>query len=128
QSYGLPVTLSTQVTPALAGSPGIPSGTVSFWDGAVTLGTKLGQTTLDSNGAASLPPISTLRGGTHTITVAYDGDGNYVGATGSHTLVISPDNTSTALTSSSPNNTSAANQLVTFTATVTDLVSGGRTP
>jgi autotransporter-associated beta strand protein len=132
-SYGQAVTLSAKVTAALAGSPGIPSGTVTFWDGPVNgaNSTRLGTAPLDGGGNASLPVSGAtslmLHAGTHTINVSYDGDTNYFSATGGgKTLTVSPDDTGTSVTSSV--NPTAVGQSVTFTATVIDKVAGGPTP
>ena len=62
--YGDPVTLTATVTSGA-------TGTVSFFDGSVLLGT--GAVT---NGVATLT-TSTLVAGTHTITAVYNGDATY---------------------------------------------------
>jgi hypothetical protein len=62
--YGDPVTLTATVTFGA-------TGTVSFYDGSVLLGT--GQVT---NGIATLT-TTTLAAGTHTITAVYNGDATY---------------------------------------------------
>ncbi len=51
---------------------GAPTGKVKILDGE----TELGESSLDGNGAAKLP-IASLAAGTHSITAAYLGDGNY---------------------------------------------------
>ena len=62
--YGDPVTLTATVTSGA-------TGTVSFYDGSVLLGTGA-----VSNGVATLT-TSTLAAGTHTITAVYNGDATY---------------------------------------------------
>jgi hypothetical protein len=62
--YGDPVTLTATVTSGA-------SGTVSFYDGSVLLGTST-----VSNGVATLT-TSTLVAGTHTVTAVYNGDTTY---------------------------------------------------
>ena len=62
--YGDPVTLTATVTSGA-------TGTVSFFDGSVLLGTGA-----VSNGVATLT-TSTLVAGTHTITAVYNGDATY---------------------------------------------------
>jgi hypothetical protein len=62
--YGDPVTLTATVT---AGA----TGTVSFYDGSVLLGTGT-----VSNGVATLT-TTTLIAGTHTVTAVYNGDATY---------------------------------------------------
>jgi sugar lactone lactonase YvrE len=66
---GQPVTFTAVVSSATSG---IPTGTVTFYDGAVSIG----QATLSAQGVAALT-TSALAVGTHTITVVYSGDGNY---------------------------------------------------
>ena len=62
--YGDPVTLTATVTSGA-------TGTVSFYDGSVLLGTGA-----VANGVATLT-TSTLAAGTHTITAVYNGDATY---------------------------------------------------
>ncbi len=69
------VTLTTHVASTTTGTP---TGTVTFMDGS----TALGSVTLDASGNAQLP-ISTLAAGSHLITVAYPGDGNFTASTSS---------------------------------------------
>ncbi len=63
--YGDPVTLTASVSPAAA------TGTISFFDGPVLLGSGA-----VSNGGATLV-TSTLSAGTHSITAIYNGDTIY---------------------------------------------------
>jgi hypothetical protein len=76
-SAGSSVTLSVTVT----GTPGTPTGTVTFKDGATTLGTA----TLAS-GAASYT-TSALATGAHSITVSYSGDSVFGAATSAASTV-----------------------------------------
>ncbi len=69
------VTLTTHVASTTTGTP---TGAVTFMDGS----TALGSVTLDASGNAQLP-ISTLAVGSHLITVAYPGDGNFTASTSS---------------------------------------------
>jgi hypothetical protein len=62
----------TTFTAAVSSGASTPTGTVNFMDGA----TLLGQGTL-SSGVATLT-TSSLAAGTHTITVAYQGDTNFI--------------------------------------------------
>src|SRR5262249_25901055 len=106
---GQTVTLSTTVSP-VPPATGVPTGTVTFKDGATSLGT----VTL-INGSASLT-ISTLALGSHSLTAAYNGAGNFLTSTSAavtHT-VVAP--TTVAMTSApSP---SLIGQTVTLSATV----------
>lgn len=66
------VTFTANVASATTGTP---TGNVTFMDGSTSLGT-----VALASGSAQLP-ISTLAAGTHSITVVYGGDGNFVGST-----------------------------------------------
>ena len=76
----LAVTVSSSLNPSTYGSPVIftatlpadATGTITFLDGATSIGTAA-----ISGGQASLPATSTLVVGTHQITASYGGDGNY---------------------------------------------------
>ncbi len=65
---GTPVTFTATVAP----NCNVPTGHVTFLDGAAVLGTA----TLNQGAAGSLT-TSSLIAGTHTITVQYGGDGNF---------------------------------------------------
>jgi hypothetical protein len=69
-NYGQSVTFTASVT----GPDTTPTGTVTFFDGATSIGTA----TLDGSGHAT---ISLLTAGTHSITVQYAGDSNFSAAT-----------------------------------------------
>src|SRR5438034_757745 len=95
------------VTPAAL----LPSGTVTFMDGA----TSLGVVTL-VNGSASLT-VSTLTTGSHSLTAVYSGSPNFNASTSpAVTQVVNPGNTTTSLTSTP--NPSNFGQTVTLSATV----------
>jgi hypothetical protein len=115
--FGATITLSALVSSTAAG---IPTGTISFFDGGVLLGTAAvnsGQTTLN---------ISTLATGTHSIAAQYSGDVNFASSTSTgEELGISVRTTSTALASSL--NPAVGGQSVTLTATVTTTAGGSAT-
>src|SRR5262249_20830657 len=93
--YGQAGTLKANLTGRAAGS-GKPTGTVSFYDGLTFLGTA----TL-SNGVASLKTTALAVGG-NSITVVYDGDGNFLGTTSAAlALTVRQDATRAVVTSSS---------------------------
>ena len=74
--FGEPITFIVTVTAA-----GIPSGTVTFFNGATPLGT----VALDRSGHAMLT-VANLSPGSHAITASYSGDTNYLdGTSGSAT-------------------------------------------
>ena len=115
-SYGQSVTFSALVSPAYTG---IPTGTVTFFDG----GTSLGSAGL-SGGVATLTTAATsLLAGSHSITANYNGDSNFLAsASTAFTQIVNPAATSTTLSSSA--NSSAAGKSVTFTANVSSSVTG----
>lgn len=69
--YGSAVVLTATANPATSG---IPTGTVTFYDGA----TKLGTASLTA-GAATLS-VSTLALGSHTLSAIYGGDADFTGS------------------------------------------------
>jgi hypothetical protein len=81
--HGQTVTFTATVHPARF-SGLAPGGMVTFKDGATTLGTA----PLNDNYANDVATLSTsaLTSGTHSITAAYSGDGNYVGSTSPVTI------------------------------------------
>jgi hypothetical protein len=113
-TFGAPVKFTATVT----SSGGTPTGTVTFKDGASTLGTGA------LSGGKATFTLSTLAVGSHSITAVYGGSIDFTGSTSSVlTQTVNKASTSTALASSL--NPSKSGQAVTFTATVT---SGGGTP
>jgi len=70
---GASVTMVSRVAPPALG---VPTGTLTFYDGS----TVLTSVTLDALGEGSYT-TSTLANGTHSITVVYSGDANFVGST-----------------------------------------------
>jgi len=106
-----PVTFTATLTSA---TTGIPSGTVTFFDGA----TQIGIGTL-LNGVATFT-TSTLATGTHSITGQYVGDTNFTGATSTAiteviTVAIAPTTTVVSVLPASP----VYGQTTTVTASVT---------
>src|SRR6266403_5059319 len=114
-AVGQAVTFTATVKPA-SGS-GIPTGTVTFNDGATALGTG----TL-SGGIATFM-TSGLGAGAHSITAVYGGDANFGGgASPVLTQTINKAASSTSVISS--NSSSNRGAAVTFTATVTSSATG----
>ena len=107
-----------------------PTGTVTFKDGGVTIGTAAvvpGPAGGGGVNAAATLIVSTLAVGSHSITAGYPGDDNYASASyGPLTPTVNKAGSTTALKSSS--NPSALCQPVTFTVTMTAVSPGAGTP
>jgi sugar lactone lactonase YvrE len=80
--FGQAVTLTATVSPSSSSS--VPTGTVTFSDGANTLGT----VPLSSSGTATLT-ASSLAIAAHPITATYSGDNGFLGSKGSLTENVS---------------------------------------
>jgi Bacterial Ig-like domain (group 3)/Beta-propeller repeat len=70
-NFGQGVTFTATVTPVAPGA-GVATGTVTFLDGATTLGTS----PLNSSGSATFS-TSSLSSGSHTLTASYGGNTNF---------------------------------------------------
>src|SRR2546429_665500 len=116
---GQTVTLSTTVT-AVAPAVGVPTGTVTFRDGATALST----VTL-VNGSVSLT-ISTLAVGSHSLTAVYNASPNFLGST-SPTVTQAVNSPTTTSLSPTPNPSDIAHT-VTLTATVSPVPPAVGTP
>jgi Bacterial Ig-like domain (group 3)/FG-GAP-like repeat len=114
-SFGQCVQLSATVQPASGTTKA--TGTVSFLDGATSIGTG----TL-ANNAATLSYCG-FAGGTHSITANYIGDSNYLSSVSAAlTENVNPVSSSVAVASNQ--NPATFGSAVTFTATVAPSVSG----
>ena len=115
--YGQSVTFTASVTPSAA------SGTVTFRDGATSLGTG----DLASGTATYSTSSLSVAGSPHSITAVYDGDSTYeISLSSVLSQGVDPASTTTSLTSSL--NPSAFGQSVIFTATVTTTLPGSGIP
>src|SRR5207249_296790 len=112
-NVGQAVTLSATVSP-VAPATGVPTGTVTFRDGA----TSLGVVTL-VNGSASLT-VSTLTAGSHPLTAVYSGSATLAPSTSAVVtqIVNAPAAAATSTTLTSTPNPSTTGQAVTLSATV----------
>ena len=108
-TVGQAVTFTATVT-GLAGSPPL-TGSVTFTDGATTLGT----VTLSAGGQATLT-TSALAFGPHTITASYSGDASHAASSATLTQTVKRLKSTTSVKSS--DSSSNVGQAVTFTATV----------
>ncbi|WP_160115108.1 Ig-like domain repeat protein [Bryocella elongata] len=112
QSLGQPVTLTATVTSTDAGI----TGSVSFLDGATSLGTA----TVNGSGIATLS-TSALAFGSHTITAVYSGDTNHATSTSGAITERIVQAATAVLTSSA--NPAVSGQAVTFTVKITGAAS-----
>ena len=119
-AYGQSVTFTATVKAASPGS-GTPTGTAEFLDGSAVLAT------VALSGGKATYSTPALAVGSHSITVAYGGDGNFLASTSSALAQTVEQDATTAKVSSSAN-PSVYGQTVTFTATVAAGSPGGGTP
>jgi hypothetical protein len=116
---GQAVTFTATVTPT-GGGAGVPTGSVTFSNGATALATvPLGP------GGTVIYTTSSLAVGSHSITAAYGGDANFGGST-SPALIQTVGQFATTTTLTAYPNPAAQGRFVTFTATVSG--SGPGTP
>jgi hypothetical protein len=102
--FGQTVVLSATIQPAFGGGA---TGTVTFLDGAVALGSS------PVSGNAAQLSLSSLAVGSHAITARYSGDGNVAGSTSAAlTQTVSQAATTTTVTSGA--NPAVFEQSVTF--------------
>jgi len=107
-AYNQSVTFSASVAPAYGVNA---TGTVTFLDGATSLGTAS-----VSNNSAQIT-VSTLSVGTHSVTAKYSGDSNFTGSTSAVlSQTVNPATTTTTLVTNL--NPSTYGQSVSFSATV----------
>ena len=106
--FGQPVTFTSTVTSLGSGTP---TGTLTFADGANTLGSVI------LNGGTANFVTSSLNAGSHSITASYSGDANFSPSSSSVLTQIVNQATSTVALASIPN-PAIFGQSVTFTATI----------
>jgi subtilase family serine protease len=97
-TIGSPTTLTVGVS---SGTPGTPSGTVTFKVGTTTLGT----VTLSGATASLATTVNAANGfasGWNSISVSYSGDSVFAASTGAVTLVENPPAVTTVATSATP--------------------------
>ena len=112
-TFGSPVTLTANVTPASA------TGSVQFFNGSALLGTAN-----LSAGTAQLT-VANLPAGTDSLTAVYSGDANNAPSTsGARVQTVNKANSTTTI-SASPASQSNSGQTVTFTAKVTPTAGTG---
>jgi hypothetical protein len=114
----------TAIVTATAPAAGIPTGTVTFMDGATTISGCIAQAMV-----GGVAPCTTVYAGVggHAITAVYNGEANFTGSTSPIvTQTVNQGATSTLVTSSA--DPSVSGQDVTYTATVTALAPASGTP
>jgi hypothetical protein len=118
-TYGNSVTFTATVTPQFAGVTA-PSGTVTFKDGATTIGTG----TLNGlNPDTATFATSNLAVGSHSITALYGADTNYTGSTSSSiTQSVTQKSVTPSITAS--NKTYDATTTATTACTLTGVLAG----
>ena len=116
-AFGQSVVLSASVQPAFGGTA---TGTITFLDAGVTLGTAAA-----SSNSAQLS-VSSLSVGTHSLTARYGGDANLLASTSS-ALTQMVNQASTTITVGSNTNPSAFGQSVVLSASVQPAFGGTAT-
>ncbi len=117
---GQPVTLTATVA-GLGQGAGMPSGTVTFKDGATVLGTA------SLNNGVAVFQSATLSAGTHNITAVYGGDGNFTGSTSAaltETVQRAVQHAAAHVTLSSSAHSARLGQAITLTARVSGSTAG----
>jgi ELWxxDGT repeat protein len=117
---GQTVTLTVTIATPGPGLPA-PTGTVTFKDGAATLGSAA-----VANGRAVLQ-VPHLAVGNHALTAAYAGDLNYIGSLAAMTQTVTPLAVTTTTTIQPPDSPAIAGEQLAISATVTPSV-GTATP
>ena len=118
--FGQPISFAA-IVGVRAPASGVPTGTITFMDGATAI-----ETEILSAGSASFT-TSSLTLASHSITAVYGGDTNDLGSTsGALSQVVGQDSTTTTVSSSA--SSSSFGQTLTFTATTTANAPGSGTP
>lgn len=111
--FGQAVTFTATVT-AVPPATGAPSGSVTFQEGSIILGTA----NVTASGIATFTTSTPLAVGPHTIVAVYNGDSSFAPSSSSSvTQVVNQGATQTTLSAST--NPSVFGQPVAFTATIT---------
>ena len=130
--YGQGITFTATVTDNSPNSTGTPTGSVDFQVEGVSPGTSspgsysdIGSGSLNGNTASS-PTITTLNPGVYNVKAIYGGDTNFTGSSATISQTVTPDTTTTSLSSSVP--TSVYGQPVSVTASVSANPPGAGNP
>jgi hypothetical protein len=125
-TFGQAVLLTATVSVTSPGA-GSPTGTVTFKDGATTLG-MVTLNSLDSNDRAVLLTSVLPVGSNQTITATYNGDTNFASSSGTTGATQTVNAASTTTKVASSDTTTVSGQSVTLTATVNATIPGAGTP
>ena len=120
--YGQPVTFTATVSVQAPGA-GSPSGTITFMDGAVELGTVPVNSGTGFQGSITTSSLSVAQ---HAIVATYSGDDSFHGSTDTVVQKVNRAQTSTLVTSSV--NPAQSGEPVTFTAEVSPVAPGAGDP
>ena len=112
---------SVTFTATVSSASGTPTGSVEFFDGAVSLGTAV------ISGGTAVLATTALNVGTHAVSGRYAGDSDFL-SSGSSDVSVTVSSAQTTTTLASSQNPSPRRQLVTVTATVAALPPGAGTP
>ena len=115
-TYGTGFTLTATVGAAA----GTPTGTVTFLNGSITLGTGTLSNVGGQQQATFNVPGTTLNAGTFTLTARYEGAAGFAGSSGTVSQTVNAAAASVSLTASPA--TSTVGDLVTFTSTVSSSI------
>src|SRR5262249_2872268 len=110
-AVGVPVTLTATVTGTVVATP---TGTVSFYNGSVSLANLVGTATLNGSAVATLS-ASFSAAGSQNIIAVYNGDNVYASSQGSTSVTTAANATATLTTSA---NNVALNATPTYPVTV----------
>jgi len=120
-AFGQAVTFSATVS-AQAPGAGTPTGTVTFFDAGISIGTG----TLTGGKATFSTTLLTV--GSHAITASYGGDTNFTGSTTAASVTQTVIQASTTLSVNASRTFVISGRPVTFTATVAALAPGAGSP
>ena len=118
--FGQPVTLTATVTSKVSGA-GTPTGSVTFYDGAVALGT----VAVDPVTGHAALPASGLNVGAHAITASYSGDAHFLVGSAATVQTVQPAGTRTVIR---PMAAALVDQPLVITADVSALSPGAGAP
>lgn len=118
----IPASSTLSVAVAVTGSGATPTGTVTLTSGSYSSGAQ----PLTSGDYTLTIPANSLSAGTDTLSVAYSGDSNYAGATGTGSVIVTA-STATGTFTLSASATSSVSPGTDATSTITVTTTDGYT-